>query len=157
MRRREFIVSILWTKTFVRLGFAEGLDQTLLALAQVIIPDRDPTVWVSGDVAAALAGEIESLDDSGRRQIVAALKSLDAAAVDQEGEQFHELTLQLRTALVKKQIELSEEVKQGFTAIRAAAIECFYSSSIGHQRTGYRETSQFRGYPEYVQTAKTWE
>jgi hypothetical protein len=157
MQRREFIGGILWSGLFARLGFAEGLDKTLLALAQVIVPDRDPAVWVSSDVAEALFGGIERLGSNGKDQIAATLKSLNEAATRQEGEEFHELSLQLRTTLVRKEIELSEEVRQGFTAIRAAALKCFYSSHIGHQRTGYRETSQFEGYPEYVQMAATWE
>lgn len=157
MQRREFIGGILGTTLFSRLGFAKGLDETLLALAQVIIPDRDPTVWVSSDVAAALVEEIEKLEGAQRAQIETTLRTLNMIATRQEGEDFHELSLQLRTTLVKEQIDLSEEVKQGFTTIRTAALKCFYSSGIGHQRAGFRETNQFKGYPESVQKAETWE
>jgi hypothetical protein len=157
MQRREFIGGILWTTLFARLGFAEGLDKTLLALAQVIIPDREPAVWISSDVAEALVGEIEKLESPRKDQIAATLTTLNEAARRKERQDFHELSLQLRTALVKEQTDLSEEVTLGFAAVRAASIKCFYSSSIGHQRTGYRETDQFKGYPEYCQTAETWE
>lgn len=157
MQRREFIGGILWSSLCARLGFAEGLDKTLLALAHAIVPDRDPAVWVSSPVAEDLAGEMEKLGSPERSQIATTLKSLNGTAVRQEGKDFHELPLQLRTTLVKREIERSEEVRQGFTFIRAAALRCFYSSDLGFQRTGYRETSQFEGYPEYVQMAETWE
>jgi len=157
MQRREFIGGILWSTLFARLGFAEGLDKTLLALAEVIIPDREPAVWISSGVAEALVGEIEKLEAPRKDQMAATLTTLNEAATRKEGRDFHELSLQFRTGLVKEQTDLSEEVRQGFMTIRAAAIKCFYSSSIGHQRTGFRETSQFKGYPECVETAETWE
>ena len=157
MQRREFIDGIIGTALFARLGFAEGQDKTLLALAQVIIPDREPAVWKTGDVAVALIGEIEKLKPPRRKQIAAALKALNEAANVQKGEDFHKLSPQVRTALVKKQTDLSDEVRQGFTTIRVAALKCFYGSDIGRRRTGYHETNQFEGYPEHVRSAETWE
>jgi hypothetical protein len=157
MQRREFIGGILWSTLFARLGFAQGLDKTLLSLAQVIIPDRKPEVWVSSDVATALAEEIERLPDPQKAQIITTLNSLDSVASSQKGKNFHKLSLHLRTSLVKEQIKNSDELKQGFTTVRAAAIKCFYGSSLGHQRTGYRKTNQFEGYPEHQQGAETWE
>jgi hypothetical protein len=157
MQRREFIGGILWPTLFGRLGFAEGTDKTLLALAQVVIPDRDSEVWKSGEVALAMVDEFENLRSAERDLIATTLKSLNEAANSQGSTDFQALSLRARTKLVKKQIELSAEVKQGFTMVRAAALKFFYGSSVGHKRTGYRETNQFEGYPEHVQTAETWE
>jgi hypothetical protein len=101
--------------------------------------------------------EIESLNRPQRDQVAVILESLNEASTREEGKDFHELARHFRIELVKKQIELSEDVKQGFTTVRAAALKCFYGSSIGRQRTGYRETSQFSGYPEHVRQAEVWE
>lgn len=157
MQRREFIGGVLCAALFTRLGFAEGLEKTLLSLAHVIIPDREPAVWISSDVAAALVEEIENLGNSEREQVAFTLESLNSAAIRQEGNDFHELSLQLRTSLVNEQLTVSESMKQGFTTFRAKVLKCFYSSDTGHHRTGYRETSQFEGYPEYLQMAETWD
>jgi hypothetical protein len=133
------------------------LEKTLLALAQVVIPDRDPKVWSSGNVAVALVDEFENLNRIQKDLIARTLKALNDAARSQESKDFHELSLHLRTTLVKQQIEFSEEVRQGFRTVRSAALNCFYGSSIGYQRTGYLETNQFEGYPEHVPSSETWE
>ena len=157
MQRREFIGSVLWTTLFARIGFAQGLEKTLLALARVVIPDRDPAVWNSGEVALAMTQVIESLSGSRKDQVAATLTFLNDASKSQMEEDFCRLSLQDRTRLVKEAVESSEEVNKGFETVRAAALRCFYSSSVGRQRTGYRQTNQFEGYPEHVRAAEIWE
>jgi len=162
MRRRDFITGTLGSSIAIGLaaqpGFTGQIDRgTLLALARTVIPDRDPRVWQSGAVAEAFLDEIDGIKGKERVRLESELSSLDAAALESSGKRFAGLGLDERTALVESRLAGREEFRGAFAVVRTAAVNAFYASRTGHERTGYYETTQFIGYPEYLQGAETWE
>ena len=160
IRRREFIAGAGWAALPTRalMSSAPGSpDRTLLALAEVIIPDRDAQVWLKGSVADSFLHRLEGLDQTRKAQVEKAVKTLEAAAIQSSSKQFSALGLQDRTSLVKKQLGAGKEFSVGFSLLRTAAMNAFYASETGQRRTGYHDTTQFVGYPEYVQLSETWE
>ena len=160
IRRREFIAGTAWA-TFqtraLRSSAPGSPDRTLLALAEVIIPDRDAQVWLKGSVADSFLHRLEALDQTRKAQIEKAAKTVEAAAIQSTSKQFSALRLQDRTSLVKKQLGAGNEFGVGFSLLRTAAMNAFYANDTGQRRTGYRDTTQFVGYPEYVQLSESWE
>jgi len=160
MQRREFIGGALWAAVAARAAAGAGpepSDQTLLVLAQVVVPDRDPAVWRGGEVAERLPEVLSELGSKQKSSVAEAASALDAAAVRSAGRKFAALSLQERTALVKELLAGGGEFGAGFSVVRTAAVNAFYASRTGRQRTGYYDTTQFVGYPEHVRLAETWE
>jgi len=160
IRRREFIAGAAWA-TFparaLRSSAPGSPDRTLLALAEVIIPDREAQVWLKGSVADSFLHRLEALDQTRKAQIEKAAETVEAAALQSTSKQFPALGLQDRTSLVKKQLGAGREFGAGFSLLRTAAMKAFYTSETGQRRTGYHDTTQFVGYPEYVQLSESWE
>ena len=162
MRRKEFISGVvlapLAAAAAVRAaGAGPGNDGTLLALAGTVIPDRDPAVWQNGEVAEAFLDGIGRLKAEEKTAVEAATDRLDTAAVNWAGRRFAALPVADRTALVKELLSDREDFAGAFAVVRSQAVNAFYGSRIGFERTGYRETAQFVGYPEYLERAETWE
>jgi hypothetical protein len=160
IRRREFIASTAWAGFSVSAlaGSAEDSpDRTLLALAEVIVPDRDGQIWLRGSVADSFLRRLETLDETGKAQVEKAVRTVEAAAIHAKNKQFSALRLQDRTMLVRTQLGVGEEFGSGFSLIHRAAMNAFYTSETGQRRTGYHDTTQFVGYPEYVQLSESWE
>ena len=73
------------------------------------------------------------------------------------GNTFISLDRKQRTALVRRLLDRSKGFTSSFSQLRPLIVRSFYSSRTGFERTGYRRTTQFIGYPEYAQTAENWE
>jgi len=162
MRRRVFLsacaVALIgaWPKSSAAAG--EESFQILLALAGVVVPDKDPAAWRSGPAADELFSRWRNLEDSRRRGIETALKMLDSeAGKSGDGNTFISLHRKQRAALVSRLLDRSKGFASSFSRLRPLIVRSFYSSRTGFERTGYRRTTQFIGYPEYVQTAENWE
>ena len=157
MRRRVFLsacgVALIgsWPQSTAAAG--EAGSQALLALAEVVVPDKDPAAWRSGPAAVELCSRWRGLEDSRRRGIETALKMLDSEA----GSSFISLDTKQRTALVRRLIDRSADFASNFSQLRPLIVRSFYSSRTGFERTGYSRTTQFIGYPEYTQTAENLE
>jgi hypothetical protein len=160
IRRREFIVSTAWSglSASALVGSAkDSPDRTVLALAEVIVPDRDPQIWLRGSVADSFLRRLETLDRAGKAQVEKAARTVEAAAIQSTKRRFSSLDLQGRTSLVGKQLGAGKEFRVGFSLLRTAAMTTFYASETGRRRTGYHDTTQFVGYPEYVELSESWE
>ena len=161
MLRREFIGGIFWQATTARMVFANSSDipnSTLLNLAELIIPDRNPSVWLPGhQVAKSFFAEFKGLGENPKGEILTSIGILDASAIRQAGKKFVELPPQIRVSLVTNLLSTDGKFKAGFISIRVIALKAFYTSSVGHHRTGYYNTTQFTGYPEHVRLAEIWE
>ncbi len=168
MRRRSFIqaaVAAAAATTMTGRGaFAaeSEFESRLLALAAVIVPGSEPGTWRNSAVASALLAEI---GDPGRRErrerYRAALEQLNRATDDRAGESFFALAGERQAGVLKKLIESDEEfgkkIGKEFAAMREDVLRVYFSSGAGMKFTGYRETTQFVGYPEFFQLAETWE
>ena len=160
IRRREFIANAAWAtfSTSALIGSApDSPDRTLLALAEVIVPDKDGQVWLTGSVADSFRRRLEVLDQNKKAQVEKLVRTIEAAAIQAKNRQFSVLRLEDRTMLVKMQLGVGEEFGSGFSLLRRAAMDAFYSSEIGQRRTGYHDTTQCVGYPEHVQRSEFWE
>lgn len=160
IRRREFIAGAAWAAFSIRALMSsapDSPDRTLLALAEVIIPDRDDQVWLKGSVADSFLRGLEALDQSKKAQVEEIAKVVEATAIQSTSKQFSTLGLQDRTSLVQKQLGAGEGFGVGFSLLRTEAMNAFYPSETGRRRTGYHDTTQFVGYPEYVQLSESWE
>ena len=132
--------------------------QILLALAEVVVPDKDPATWQNSAAADELASRWRSLEDSRRNELKTALRMLGSEAGKfGEGKEFVSLDKKQRTALVRGLLDRSEDFASNFWQLRPLIVSSFYSSKLGFERTGYRSTTQFVGYPEHVELAEIWE
>jgi hypothetical protein len=160
MLRREFIGGSIWAAVTARVALRAGpgsREATLLALAEVIVPDRDTAVWSSGEVADSFLATVGAMKGTPRTQVEKVASGLDAASTQAVGRKFATLSLQDRTSLVKGKLGAAGDFGAGFSVVRTASVDAFYSSAVGRKRTGYDDTTQFVGYPEYVRLAETWE
>ena len=162
MRRRVFLsacgVALIgsWPQSSAAAG--EESFQILLALAGVVVPDKDPAAWRSGPAADELCSRWQQLEASRRKGIETALKMLESeAGKSGGGNTFISLDRKQRTALVRRLLDRSKGFTSSFSQLRPLIVRSFYSSRTGFERTGYRRTTQFIGYPEYAQTAEKWE
>jgi len=162
MRRRVFLsaCAVALTGSLPGKSAADGVDdlQLLLAVAGVVVPDKDPATWRSGPVVDELLSRWELLEDSRRNELMNTLRLLESeSGRSGEGGKFVSLDKERRTALVRRLLKESEEFSSNFSALRSLIVRSFYSSKPGFERTGYRSTTQFIGYPEYVESAGIWE
>lgn len=97
------------------------------------------------------------MDETGKAQVEKAVRTVEAAAIQSTKRRFSALNLQVRTSLVRKPLGAGKEFGVGFSLLRTAAMTTFYTSETGQRRTGYQDTTQFVGYPEYVQISESWE
>jgi len=160
MRRREFISGALGAGIAVRKLSAQPLglpDGMILALAEVIVPDRDRNTWKSGSVADAFVRLIRELDPVDSSRVETSTRTAAESADREWGTALEQLAVDARLSLVRQLLETNGEFKAGFILLRGAALKAFYSSSLGWERAGFHETTQFIGYPEYLESAETWE
>jgi hypothetical protein len=160
IRRREFIAGAAWAAVtgHARLGAApKSLGTTLLALAEVIVPDQDSTIWLKGNVTDTFLNGLESLDQSQKAELEKAVRTIEAEADRATGKSFSALNLQERTSIIKQKLAAGNGFRSGFWIVRTVAMRAFYASRTGRRRTGYHDTTQFDGYPQYVRAAETWE
>ena len=134
----------------------DGL-KILLAVAEVIVPDKNPATWQSGPAVDELVRRWRLLEDSRRSELLSALEMLESESGKSGGGEFASLDKRPRTALVRRLLEKSEDFASSFSTLRPLIVRSFYSSRLGFERTGYRSTTQFIGYPEYVESAEIWE
>lgn len=158
--RRTFIGGGFWAALSfgrgIRASQASGND-TLLSLAGTIVPDSDSEVWRSGPVASSFLARLNAVAPAAKAQVKKLTAELDTLAHRHKDMPFADLALGERTKLVKEHLSPQSEFGAPLYTVRSAAVSAFYSSEIGYLRTGYRETTQFVGYPEYVRSAETWE
>ena len=132
--------------------------QILLAVAEVVVPDRDPATWQSGPAVDGLVSRWRLLEDSRRNELINALEMLESeSGRSGGGGKFASLDKEPRVALVRRLLEKSEDFASNFSILRPLIVRSFYSSKLGFERTGYRNTTQFIGYPEHVKSAEIWE
>jgi hypothetical protein len=162
MRRRVFLSAC----TVALIGSLPGKPaaadrddlKILLAVAEVIVPDKDPATWQSGSAVDELVSRWQVLEDSRRNGLLNALEMLESeSGKSGGGGKFASLDKESRTALVRRLLEKSEDFASNFSILRPLIVRSFYSSKLGFERTGYRSTTQFIGYPEHVESAEIWE
>ena len=162
MRRRVFISACGVALIGSLQGKSSRADmdelQILLALAEVVVPDKDPATWQSSTAADELVSRWRSLEDSRRNELKTALQMLESEAGNSfDGKKFISLNKKQRIALVRRLLDRSEDFASNFSTLRPLIVRSFYSSKLGFERTGYRSTTQFIGYPEHVELAEIWE
>lgn len=132
--------------------------QILLCLAGVVVPDKNPATWQSSTAADELVSRWENLEDSRRRELKTSLQMLESEAGNSfDGKSFISLDKKQKTALVRRLLDRSKDFVSNFSTLRPLIVRSFYSSKLGFERTGYRSTTQFIGYPEYLELAEIWE
>ncbi|OGG05316.1 MAG: hypothetical protein A3F83_17195 [Candidatus Glassbacteria bacterium RIFCSPLOWO2_12_FULL_58_11] len=161
MRRRLFIESCGATLTAaltveLRAQLEEGLP-LLLTLAEVVVPDKDLSVWRGGPAATELQRAWLALESRERLELSAALGELEAEAVRASEMKFGALSLEARKALVRGLLARSVSFQAAFPRFRGIIVRSFYSCPVGFERTGFSTTTQFRGYPEPLWSAESGE
>jgi hypothetical protein len=132
--------------------------QILLAVAEVVVPDKDPATWQSGPAVDELVSSWRLFEESRRNELITALEMLEnESGKSGGGGKFASLDKEPRTALVRRLLEESEDFASNFSTLRPLIVRSFYNSKLGFERTGYRSTTQFIGYPEHVESAEIWE
>ncbi len=160
MRRRSFFQAAVAVAAATALtgrgAFAAAgeFENRLLALAATIVPGPDPNTWRGSAVVSALLAE---MNDPGkqdlRKSYSAALEKLN----DASGGDFSALKAQRRADVLKELISGDEEFGKKFAAIREDVMRVYFTSEAGMKFVGYRNCTQFEGYPEYFKSAKIWE
>ena len=161
MRRRLFIESCGAALTAVLAvelrAQQEESFQLMLALAEAVVPDKDPSVWRSSPAAVELRRSWQALEGPERTGLAAALGELEAEAVRRSEKKFGGLNPEARAGLVRGLLESSAAFQTAFPRFRGMIVRAFYSSPPGFERTGYSTTTQFAGYPEPLWSAGSGE
>ena len=162
MRRRLFIIESCGATLTAALAVElraqqEESPRLLLALAEAVVPDKDPSVWRSSPAAAELRRAWQALEGPERTGLAPALGELEAEAVRTSEKKFSALNPEARTALVRGLLENSASFQAAFPKFRGMIVRAFYSSPSGFERTGYSTTTQFTGYPEPLWSAGSGE
>jgi hypothetical protein len=129
--------------TLPRAGRGAEPEGTLLVLAATLAPS-------DGWRDAALAGSLRARCGDEHR---AALALLDKAA----GGSFAALPQDRRNAVLAELIEKDEKFAEAFGPLRSVILDVFFTSGAGMALTGFRDCTQFAGYPEYVSLSVEWE
>ncbi len=123
---------------------ADGDIARLKALAAVIVPDPDRSLWSTGAPALSLTRAWESLGSENRAGLNSFLDSLDREA----GGSFAALELEKRTAVLRKRLGPPSVWPDPFRVARSMSLRAFYDSPEGMARCGYIPSTQFAGYPK---------
>ena len=162
MRRRIFLsacgVALIGSLPGKSAVAQEDDLQILLALAEVVVPDKNPATWQSSAAADELLSRWRLLEDSRRNELRTALRMLESEAGKSfKGKKVLSLNKKQRTALVSRLLDQSKDFASNFSQLRPLIVRFFYSSKLGFERTGYSRTTQFIGYPEHVELSEIWE
>jgi Gluconate 2-dehydrogenase subunit 3 len=97
------------------------------------------------------------MEDPGKKDLrssySAALEKLNGAS----GGDFSALKAQRRAGVLRELISGDEAFGKIFAAMREDVMRVYFTSQAGMKFIGYRDCTQFEGYPEYLKTAVIWE
>jgi hypothetical protein len=164
MRRRSFFQAAVAAAAATTLagrgalGAGSEFESRLLAFAAVVVPGPDSATWQESEVARALLARINSTArPNARKRYGAALEKLDRAAISGDGKSYFELADERQARLLKELNNSDKDFDNDFGAMREDMMRAFFSSTAGMKFTGYRDATQFEGYPEFFQLAEIWE
>lgn len=158
MRRRTMVQAALAAAlvgALARPVSAPGgeINGKLPALAATVVPVKDHMFWIDSPGARNLRERFDNQDSTERERSLVALGRLDAAA----GGSFAALGPDQRASMLALMIEKDAEFAEAFDRIRAMVLDVYFTGGAGLVFTGYRHTTQFEGYPEYLSMSTGWE
>ncbi len=124
-------------------GKAEDSSR-FLALAAVVAPDSESSLWVDGEPARRLRNAWTGLPAEERDSLTVLLNDLDRAA----GGSFGALDIKERARALERFLGKPSGWPGSFRTARTLIVRAFYDSPAGFARTGYIPATQFRGYPQ---------
>ena len=153
MRRRTFVGTAAAAAVLAGLPSSAFADDksgsNLRALAETVIPDIQSGAWSNGPCRLELEKRWRGLDSKDAGEWLAALGSLDGASWTKFRNEFSILSLEQRTEVVAGLLGNDKKFKDIFwRRIRPFFIYIYFESDTGMKRTGYRDTTQFEGYPD---------